>query len=83
MLFYFRKTIQSQKIGLFGSFSRNEATEESDVDFVVEFSEPLGWEFFDLQAFLQEKLGRKVDLVPLQGLKPRWKKIIAKDIVYL
>jgi len=37
---------------------RGEESEKSDVDILVEFYEPIGWEFFDLKEFLEEILGR-------------------------
>ena len=49
------------KIGIFGSFARNEQGKGSDLDILVIFEEPLGLKLFDL--FLEEELGRKVDVV--------------------
>ncbi len=50
---------------LFGSFSRNEASEESDVDILVEldYSKHIGLGFIDMKFDLEEKLHKKVDLV--------------------
>jgi hypothetical protein len=57
---------------LFGSVSRDEAREESDIDLMVEFSKPVGlFEFIGLQTRLAELLGRRVDLVTPAALKPR------------
>lgn len=47
------------KIGYFGSFSRNEQTNDSDIDILVSFTEPIGWDFFDLQEFLENELKLK------------------------
>lgn len=52
-----------KRIGIFGSYVRGEETPDSDIDFMVEFSCPIGWDMFDLQWFLEEKLGKKVDLL--------------------
>ena len=38
-------------IGFFGSYSTGQQNEESDLDLLVEFSEPVGWEFFTLECF--------------------------------
>ena len=57
------KNYKVKSIGLFGSFARNEANENSDVDILVQFSEDIGWEFIDLKRFLEESLERDVDLV--------------------
>ena len=57
---------------LFGSFARDEAREDSDVDLLVEFSRPIGmFEFVRLQRELGERIGRKVELVTRAALKPQ------------
>jgi predicted nucleotidyltransferase len=71
-----------KEIGIFGSYVRGEESEESDVDILVEFSEPIGWEFIDLIEFLEKILGRKVDLVTVRALKPQLKDKILKEVVY-
>ena len=50
-----------RKMVLFGSFARNEATEKSDVDILVEM-EPSFENFFDLQNYLKALTGREIDL---------------------
>lgn len=67
------------KIGYFGSYSRNEQTEQSDIDILVEFRKPLGWDFFDLQDFLEKELKIKVDLVSMKALKEQLKESILKQ----
>jgi predicted nucleotidyltransferase len=71
------------RIGIFGSFSRNEATKESDVDILVEFSEPIGLDFVLLAEELELLLGNKVDLVSSKAVKPRLKKYIEEDLIYV
>jgi len=39
----------------------------------VEFTEPVGWEFMDLLEYLEDVLGRKVDLVTTDALRPQFK----------
>jgi uncharacterized protein len=51
------------KIGLFGSFSDNSFTENSDIDILVEFEKPIGWKFFSLELYLEKIFNRKIDLV--------------------
>jgi hypothetical protein len=70
------------RIGVFGSFARGEQTEGSDIDILVEFSEPIGWEFVDLQAFLENILGRSVDLVTVRALKPQLRDRILAEVAY-
>ncbi|HMO41520.1 MAG TPA: nucleotidyltransferase family protein [Saprospiraceae bacterium] len=70
-------------LAIFGSVSRDEATEASDVDILVEFSAPVGMEFihlaYDLEAFLQ----RKVDLVSRNGIKDKYFQAIQSDLIYV
>jgi hypothetical protein len=76
------KKYKVEKIGLFGSFAREEQTEDSDVDILVEFTEPVGWEFIDLKDELERLLGRKVDLVTKNALKPLIKDDILREVLY-
>ncbi|MFW6282209.1 MAG: nucleotidyltransferase family protein [bacterium] len=71
-----------KSIGFFGSYSRQEAIEDSDIDILVEFSESIGWEFIDIKNFLEEKLGKKVDLVTPEALRPEFKEDVLKDVIY-
>jgi predicted nucleotidyltransferase len=77
-----REKFKVEKIGIFGSYVRGEESKHSDIDILVEFSSPIGWEFIDLKEFLEEILGRNVDLVTIQALKPQLKDIILKEVVY-
>lgn len=68
-----------KEIGVFGSYVRGEQKRGSDVDILVEFSEPIGWEFVDLKEYLESILGVKVDLVTPAALKKTMKdKILAE-----
>jgi uncharacterized protein len=71
------------KIGYFGSFARNEQTEDSDIDIIVSFRKPLGWAFFDLQELLEKELNRKVDLVSVNALKEQLTDRILKETKFL
>lgn len=70
-------------LALFGSYARNEAHEESDVDLLVEFSQPVGFEFVDLAMELEDLLGLKVDLVSKNGVQPNVWPVIEKDFIYI
>jgi hypothetical protein len=72
-----------ERIGYFGSYSRNEQTEKSDIDILVDFRKPIGWEFFDLQELLENELKTKVDLVSIKALKEQLKDTILKEVVYV
>lgn len=66
---------------IFGSYSRNEATKDSDIDILVEldYTQHIGFGFAGMQIELTVKLKRKVDLVSSQGLLPRIKQFINRD----
>ncbi len=71
------------RIGYFGSYSRNEQTESSDIDILVEFGKPIGWGFFDLQDMLENELKIKVDLVSNKALKKQLKETILHQVCYV
>ena len=66
------KTQPVLKAWLFGSFSREEQTPDSDVDILVllDKSRPIGLKFFGMWSDLEDLLGRKVDLVSEGTLLP-------------
>lgn len=70
---------------LFGSFARDEANSNSDIDILVELdhSEPIGMKFFGFQAELAELLKKKVDLVSANGISRHIKPYIDKDKVLI
>ena len=70
-------------IGLFGSVCRNDFTDTSDVDVLVEFDKSVGVEFIDLADELEHLLKRKVDLVSKNGVKPKYLAEIEKDLIYV
>ncbi len=71
------------KIGYFGSYSRGEQKEDSDIDVLVSFYKPLGWEFFDLQELLEKELSLKVDLVSDKALKTQLRQTILNSVKYV
>jgi len=79
-----RDKYKVKTIGLFGSYTRGQQKRESDLDVLVELSEPIGLlTFIELENFLSEKLEAKVDLVMRNALKPRIKDRIIKEAIYL
>jgi len=71
-------------MGLFGSFARNEATEESDIDIVVEIKNTNKFmNFFDLKYYLEKHLNHPVDLGIESTLKPAAKESVRRDIIYV
>jgi predicted nucleotidyltransferase len=58
-----QKKFHVSSIGIFGSVVRNDFAENSDIDIIVDFSQPIGIEFIDLADLLEEKFHEQVDLV--------------------
>ena len=72
-----------KEIGLFGSFSDDTYTEDSDIDLLVDFDKPVGWKFFSLEIYLEQLFGRKVDLVTKNAIKHQLKDSILKKVKYI
>lgn len=72
-----------RSIGFFGSYSMGKQTGKSDLDLLVEFSKPIGWDFFTLEQYLEKILGIQIDLVTRNSLKERLKESILKQVRYI
>ena len=72
-----------RRIAIFGSIARGEERGDSDADVLVEFSAPVGlFEFVRLQRYLQQLLGRTVDLATPEALRPEMRARILQEAVY-
>lgn len=72
------------RLGVFGSYVRGEARDDSDVDILVEFNRPIGFfRFLELEARLSEILGANVDLVSRNALKPHIGQHILREVTML
>ena len=80
---YLRNRFKVKKIGLFGSCVKNKATGDSDIDMLVEFSEPVGFDFIRLKFFLENEFGHKVDLGTSETIKPELRETILKETKFL
>ncbi len=80
---FLRQKYFVEKIGYFGSYARSEQNQDSDIDILVSLKKPLGWEFFDLQEFLENELKLKVDLVSEKALKEQLRQIILNSVKYV
>lgn len=78
----FKNKYHVEQIGLFGSYARDEATENSDIDIFVKMKPSL----FDMVAIkeqIENDLDRKVDIVrEHKNIKPIFLKMIQKDLIY-
>ena len=71
------------RIGYFGSYAQGRQTDNSDLDLLVEFSQPVGWNFFTLERFLEKTFGLSIDLVTQNALKNRIKESILSQVHYV
>jgi len=79
-----QKRFKVKEIGIFGSYRRGQQKQKSDIDVLVEFSEPVGlFEFMDLEEYLQSLSGVRVDLVSKKALKPAIGERILREVIYI
>lgn len=73
-----------KSMAIFGSVARDEARSDSDVDILVEFQGPATFNgYMDLKFFLEDLLGRPVDLVTRKSIRPRLKARIESEAHYV
>jgi hypothetical protein len=76
------KRFGARHLALFGSAARDELRVDSDIDVLVEFEGPATFDgYFDLKTYLEQLMGRPVDLVTEKGLKPRARRHVEKDLI--
>ena len=69
-------------LALFGSFARDRAGDESDVDILVRFDEPPDWRrYFGAQFYLEDLLGRPVDLATDKTLRAELRPYVEREAV--
>lgn len=72
-----------KSMAIFGSYSRREQKDFSDLDIIVEFSDKIGIRFVDLADELENIVGFKVDLVSKKGIKEKYLKSINSELIYV
>lgn len=78
------KKYKINQVGIFGSYIRGEQTQKSDLDILIDYQEaPSLITLIELEYYLSDIVGIKVDLVTKKGLKPQLKDYILKETVYL
>ena len=80
-----RQAYGVQEIALFGSYARQSAREDSDIDIAVELDEDKKTltNFFGLKRFLEERLGKRIDLGIKSAMKPIVRKAAQEDMLYV
>ena len=72
----------ASRLALFGSAARDQLHDDSDVDVLVEFVGTATYDaYFGLKSYLEQLLGRRIDLVTEAGLKPRARQSVARDLI--
>jgi uncharacterized protein len=73
-----------KSLALFGSVARNEATQESDLDFIVDFEGVVTFDrYMDLKIFLEDLFGKKIDLAIEDTLKSQIRQKIVEEAIYV
>lgn len=80
---YLEENFHVNEIGFFGSFARGDADENSDIDILVGFSKIPGWDFFALEDYLENLLGKKIDLVTKAAIRKQLKTRILQEVKYI
>lgn len=70
-----------KNIFIFGSYARGEEKSDSDVDVLVELSEPIGLRFVELADDLEDIVGKKVDLVSKNSIKDKMMMRIKEELI--
>lgn len=77
-----KRKYEVKEMAIFGSYAKGEAKEESDIDILVDFEEiPDMLTFLELEIYLEEILGVKVDLVRKQALRREIKERVLKEAI--
>jgi uncharacterized protein len=72
-----------RRIGIFGSIARIESRPDSDIDILVDFNPGADlFDFIELSEYLEEKIGRHVDLATPRALRPEIRESVFRDVVY-
>lgn len=69
------------RLGLFGSYANGNPDDNSDIDILIDFEKPAGWDFFKIEKILEELFNRKVDLVTPASIKEHLKTGILNDLI--
>jgi len=80
------KQFHISKIGLFGSYARNEQTDKSDIDLIIDFEENTNNLYdikIELKRFFRDNLNIEIDICREKYIKPRYKNRIIKEAIYV
>ncbi|MCS6937353.1 MAG: nucleotidyltransferase family protein [Candidatus Bipolaricaulota bacterium] len=81
-MLHLREKYRVKSLGIFGSYVRGDQRKKSDLDILVEFLEPPSlFTLIELENYLSDLLGMKVDLVMKSALKPRIGQHVLREVV--
>jgi uncharacterized protein len=81
-----RETLQAmgvKRIGLFGSYVRNEQKEDSDIDFLITMDNLNFANWMDVWNYLEDNLGCEIDLVPEKDLREELQDVVLAEVAYV
>ena len=80
---YLNENYGVTELALFGSYSRDEQTEKSDIDIMFDYKGCIGMEFFDICYTLDDLVpGKNAQVVSKRGLKEKYFNALKRDLVY-
>lgn len=82
----FRTKFHLQKIGIFGSFARNQQTDDSDIDIIIELEsdvEDIRKLKSDLRGFIQQSFDKPIDIAREKYLHPYARNAILQEVIYV
>lgn len=78
-----QKKYPLSELGVFGSYARGDADENSDIDVLVDFNGVIGMRYFDLIDDISLLFKTKVDVVSKRGIKPHYLSFVKDDLQYV
>ena len=78
-----QKKYPVSRLGVFGSYARGEAAEDSDIDVAVELNGPMGLNFVAMANEIEDLFEVKVDVVPKRSIKPSYLASVEREIFYM
>ncbi len=79
---YLKERFSVNYIGLFGSYSRGEQKESSDIDILVEFNKSTFDNYMELIFYLEELFGETIELVTKKSLNPEIAEYVLEDVIW-
>ena len=79
---FFKKKFAIDNIMLFGSYARNEATKESDIDILIECKKKTFKNYINILRFLEKLFNKKIDVIYLDTVNPFIMELIEEELAY-